>query len=84
MSRNLRIVERTTPRPGDKFIIGHRTVTANERGGWDEVEPVAHPPAGPAMPLHTMAQEATDFLLIVFAVLVVAFFAGWAAIEWLA
>jgi len=49
----VRLVERTEPKPGDRFFVGHRTVVANERGGWDEPAPVSHPNAGPAHPTHT-------------------------------
>lgn len=50
---NLRLVERTEPKPGDRIIIGHRVVTTNERGGWDDPMPAYVPTAFPAHPTLT-------------------------------
>jgi hypothetical protein len=51
----LGLVQRTEPQPGDRIIIGHRVCLVNDRGGYDypaDPAPIAHPHAGPAMPLH--------------------------------
>jgi len=43
--------EPTTKRAGDRVLSLHRVQVINDHGGV-EPEPISHPNAGPAMPLH--------------------------------